>query len=132
LEGIAKISSGLITKEPAFLILILSIAIVLLVVSQRLWWIHWLIVPVICFVGYFYIPKHSIALEILFAACATYPLLNKNMPTQKKVFESGIYWFSGAAIVIAVLLATPNAYSIYNVIYEIQQWNSLAPQRSER
>nr|WP_234942437.1 hypothetical protein [Sinorhizobium medicae] len=85
--------------------LAIPLSFALIVVSERIWWVHGPFALVLLIVSILFLDQRHLALDSFLVGLFAFPQLCRDIPNQPMLFRSGILWFSAFALVAAVIYA---------------------------
>lgn len=101
----AHIASSFATDPLASLMLAIPLSFALIVVSERIWWVHGPLALVLLILSILCLDQRHLALDSFLVGLFAFPPLCRDIPNQPMLFRIGILWFSAFALVAAVLYA---------------------------
>ncbi|MDX0561961.1 hypothetical protein GOD17_27615 [Sinorhizobium medicae] len=101
----AHIASSFATDPLASLMLAIPLSFALIVVSERIWWVHGPLALVLLILSILFLDQRHLALDSFLVGLFAFPPLCRDIPNQPMLFRIGILWFSAFALVAAVLYA---------------------------
>ncbi|WP_234893757.1 hypothetical protein [Sinorhizobium meliloti] len=99
----AHIASSFATDPLASLMLAIPLSFALIVVSERIWWVHGPFALVLLIVSILFLDRRHLALDSFLVGLFAFPPLCRDIPNQPMLFRIGILWFSAFALVAAFL-----------------------------
>ncbi|MDX0234323.1 hypothetical protein GOC14_27975 [Sinorhizobium meliloti] len=100
----AHIASSFATDPLASLTLAIPLSFALIVVSERIWWVHGPFALVLLILSLFFLDRRHLALDSFLVGLFAFPPLCRDIPNQP-LFRIGVLWFSAFALVAAILYA---------------------------
>lgn len=97
----AHIASSFATDPLASLMLAIPLSFALIVVSERIWWVHGPLALLLLIVSILFLDQRHLALDSFLVGLFAFPPLCRDIPNQPMLFRIGILWFSAFALVAA-------------------------------
>ncbi|MDX0134734.1 hypothetical protein GOC29_29055 [Sinorhizobium meliloti] len=101
----AHIASSFATDPLASLLLAIPLSYALIVVSERIWWVHGPFALVLLILSILFLDRRHLALDSFLVGLFAFPPLCRDIPNQPMLFRIGILWFSAFALVAAIIYA---------------------------
>lgn len=101
----AHIASSFATDPLASLLLAIPLSFALIVVSERIWWVHGPFALVLLILSILFLDRRHLALDSFLVGLFAFPPLCRDIPNQPMLFRIGILWFSAFALVAAIIYA---------------------------
>ncbi|MDW9776194.1 hypothetical protein GOA89_31030 [Sinorhizobium meliloti] len=101
----ARIASSFATDPLASLMLAIPLSFALIVVSERIWWVHGPFALVLLILSILFFDRRHLALDSFLVGLFAFPSLCRDIPNQRMLFRIGILWFSAFALVAAIIYA---------------------------
>lgn|GEM_PF-605253 len=101
----AHIASSFATDPLASLMLAIPLSFALIVVTERIRWVHGPFALVLLILSILFLDQRHLALDSFLVGHFAFPPLCRDIPNQPMLFRIGVLWFSAFALVAAVLYA---------------------------
>jgi len=85
--------------------LAIPISFALIVLSEKIWWVHGPPAFVLLIVSIIFLEKRHLALDSFLVGIFAFPPLCRDIPNQPLLFRIGILWFSAFALIAAAIYA---------------------------
>lgn len=85
--------------------LAIPLSFALIVVSERIWWVHGPFALVLLILSILFFDRRHLALDSFLVGLFAFPSLCRDIPNQRMLFRIGILWFSAFALVAAIIYA---------------------------
>ncbi|XOK15629.1 hypothetical protein ACI6PO_27735 (plasmid) [Agrobacterium tumefaciens] len=101
----AHIANSFATDPLASLLLAIPLSFALIIVSEKIWWVHALLAAGLLIVSILLFDQRHLALDCFLVGLSAFPPLCRDIPNQPLLFRIGIFWFSAFALIAAVIYA---------------------------
>ncbi|MBD9524492.1 hypothetical protein IB262_31905 [Ensifer sp. ENS02] len=101
----AHIANSFATDPLASLLLAIPLSFALIVVSEKIWWVHAPLAAALLIVSILFLDQRHLALDCFLVGLFAFPPLCRDIPNQPLLFRIGIFWFSAFALIAAVIYA---------------------------
>ncbi|WP_104668209.1 hypothetical protein [Ensifer adhaerens] len=101
----ARIANAFATDPLASLLLAIPLSFALIVVSEKIWWVHAPLAAALLIVSILFLDQRHLALDCFLVGLFAFPPLCRDIPNQPLLFRIGIFWFSAFALIAAVIYA---------------------------
>jgi hypothetical protein len=105
LPDFAHIANSFATDPLASLLLAIPLSFALIVVSEKIWWVHAPLSAALLIVSILFLDQRHLALDCFLVGLFAFPPLCRDIPNQPLLFRIGIFWFSAFALIAAVIYA---------------------------
>ena len=101
----AHIANAFATDPLAGMLLAIALSFVLVILSERLWWIHGAFGLLLLIVSIIVHDQRHLSFDSFLVALFAFPPLCRDIPNQPLLFRIGISWFAAFALLAAVISA---------------------------
>lgn len=89
----------------ASLMLAISLAFILIITSERIWWIHAPLGLLFLIVSIAFHDQRNLSFDSFLVGLFSFPAICRDIPNQPLLFRVGICWFASFSLIAAVIYA---------------------------